>query len=117
MRITLSLINFGSYCVLKTRDLPSPVSFDGLVSRGITIQSIYDFSMTGWLCLRDTLSRGISAYLASRVGCISASTLPKRLNVQTLITTLGIGISLFADLTKGCCTHITGSPYISISDT
>ena len=58
---------------VKTRVLPPPATFDGLLPRGIIIQSIDEFSMTGVIV--PTLSRGISAYLASRVGCISAPTL------------------------------------------
>ena len=50
-----------------------PTTFDGLLPRGITIQSIRDLLMAGWSCLRDTLSRGVSAYLASRVECSSTS--------------------------------------------
>ena len=41
---------------------------------------------------------------------------PKRLNVRTLIATLGIGISLFTDLTEGCSIQIPGGPYLSILD-
>ena len=41
----------------------------------------------------------------------------KSLNVQTLIATLRIGISLFTNLTKGRSIQITGSPYLSILDT
>ena len=33
--------------LVKTRDLSPPATFDGLLSRGITIQFINDFSMTG----------------------------------------------------------------------
>ena len=33
--------------LVKTRDLSPPATFDGLLSRGITIQSINDFSITG----------------------------------------------------------------------
>ena len=42
---------------------------------------------------------------------------PKHLNVRTLLATLGIGISLFTDLTEGRSIQIPGSPYLSISDT
>ena len=41
----------------------------------------------------------------------------KRLNVQTLIATLGIGITLFTDLIEGCSIQVPGSLYLSISDT
>ena len=60
--------------LVKTRDLSPPATFDGLLPIGITTQSINDFLMTGRSCLRDTLSQGISTFLASRVGCISAPT-------------------------------------------
>ena len=33
--------------LVKTRDLSPPATFDGLLSKEITIQSINDFSMTG----------------------------------------------------------------------
>ena len=60
----------------------------------------------------------ISAYLSSRFGCISARPdTPKHLNVRTLLATLGIGISLFIDLTEGRSIQIPGSLYLSISDT
>ena len=42
---------------------------------------------------------------------------PKRLNVLTLIATLGIGISLCTELTKGHSIQIPGRPHFSISDT
>ena len=32
--------------LVKTRDLSPPATFDGLLSKGITSQSINDFSMT-----------------------------------------------------------------------
>ena len=32
---------------MKTKVLPPPASFDGLLPRGITIQSINEFLMTG----------------------------------------------------------------------
>ena len=51
-----------------------PATFDGLLPREITIQFIHDLLMTGRLCLQDTLSRGVSAYLSNRVECISTST-------------------------------------------
>ena len=41
----------------------------------------------------------------------------KRLNVLTLIATLGIGISLFIELTEGRSNRIPGRPHLSISDT
>ena len=60
---------------VKTRVLAPRATFDGLLPRGITIQSINESLMTGRSCLRDTLSRGISAYLAIRVWCIFSPTL------------------------------------------
>ena len=42
---------------------------------------------------------------------------PKRLNVLTLIATLGIEISLFTELTKGRSIQIPGRPHLSILDT
>ena len=59
---------------METRALSPPATYDGLLPREITIQSIRDLLMAGLLCLRDTLSRGVSAYLASRVKCISTRT-------------------------------------------
>ena len=66
------------------------------------------YPLSRYICLSRTVGLGAS---------LSGPYTSKRLNVQTLIATLEIGISLFADLTKGCSTHITGSPYFSISDT
>ena len=42
---------------------------------------------------------------------------PKRLNVLTLIATLGIEISLFTELTEGCSIQIPRHPHLLISDT
>ena len=41
----------------------------------------------------------------------------KHLNVLRLISTLGIGISLFTELTEGRSNRILGCPHLSISDT
>ena len=48
-----------------------PATFDGLFLQDDIIQFIYDLLMARWSCLRDTLSRGVFAYVASRVECIS----------------------------------------------
>ena len=54
--------------------MPPPVTFDGLSLKDDIIQFIYDLLMARLSCLRSTLSRGVSAYLASRVERISTPT-------------------------------------------
>ena len=83
---------------MKTRVLPPLSTFNGLLPRGIFIQSIDEFSMTS-----DRASEipSLEVYpLISPVG-LGASLpqpyTPKYLNAQTLIATLGIKISLFID--------------------
>ena len=51
-----------------------PATFNGLFLKGDIIQSNYDLLMARGSCLRDTLSRGVFAYLASRIECISTPT-------------------------------------------
>ena len=46
----------GITLLVKTMDLSPPTTFDGLLSRGITIHSINDFSMTGRSFLQDIIS-------------------------------------------------------------
>ena len=43
---TKATLTCGITLLVKTMDLSPPATFDGLLSRGITIQSISDFSMT-----------------------------------------------------------------------
>ena len=51
-----------------------PATFDGLILKDDIIRFVYDLLMARWSCLRDTLSRGVFAYLASKVECISTPT-------------------------------------------
>ena len=51
-----------------------PATFNGLFLKDDIIQSNYDLLMARRSCLRDTLSRGVFAYLASRIECISTPT-------------------------------------------
>ena len=44
---TKAKLTCGISLLVKTRDLYPHATFDGLLYRGITIQSIYDFAMTG----------------------------------------------------------------------
>ena len=95
-----------------------PTTFDGLLPIGITIKSINYFSMMG---ARAYKIPSLKVYLPiSPVGLAASLPRPntsKRLNVQTLISTLGIGISLFTDLAEGRSIQIPRSPYLSISYT
>ena len=96
-----------------------PATFDGLFLKDDIIEFIYDLLMARLSCLRDTLSRGVFAYLASRIECISTPTrysemlkcfnlnchlrvreylyLPNQPKVVLLIS-LGIPISRISDL-------------------
>ena len=91
-----------------------PVTFDGLLPREITIQFIHDLLMTGD---RAYEIPSLEVYpLISLVGLsVSLPQLdtPKRLNVLTLIATLGIGISLFTKLTESFSIQIPGHPHLS----
>ena len=51
-----------------------PATSDGLFLKDDSIQFIHNFSMARRSCLRDTLSRDISAYLTSKVERISTLT-------------------------------------------
>ena len=51
-----------------------PATFDGLILKDDIIRFVYDLLMARWSCLQDTLSRGVFAYLASKVECISTPT-------------------------------------------
>ena len=74
VRISTKLLILINYCVLKTRVMFPPVTFDGLFLKDDIIQCIYNLLMVRRSCLRDILSRGISAYLVNRVECISTPT-------------------------------------------
>ena len=48
MELKLNLINLCNYFIfVKIKVLPPSATFDGLLPRGIIIQSIDEFSMTG----------------------------------------------------------------------
>ena len=104
--------------LVKTRDLSPLATLDVLLPIGITTLSINDFLMTGDRAYKIP---SLEVYLPISPVGLGASlprpNTPKRLNVQTLIATLGIKISLFTDLTEGRPIQIPGSPYLSISDT
>ena len=74
VRISTKVLVLINYCVLKTRVMFPPVTFDGLFLKDAIIQCIYNFLMARRSYLRDILSRGISAYLENRVECISTPT-------------------------------------------
>ena len=81
---------------MEARALSPPATFDGELPRGIIIQSIRDLSTAGD---RAYEIPSLEAYPPISLAGLSVS-LPqpnaqKRLNVLTLIATLGIGISLF----------------------
>ena len=103
---------------VKTRDLSPPATFDELLPIGITTQSINDFSMRGDRAYEIPYLEVYPPITPVGLGAsLPRPNTPKRLNVQTLIATLEIGISLFTDLTEGRSIQIPGSPYLSISDT
>ena len=103
-----------NYCIMETRAMSHPATFDGLLTREITIQFIHDLLMTGCSCLRNTLSRGVSAYPASRVACISTSTryseTLKRSNLNRHPRNHNISIYR---IDRGLSIQIPGHPHLS----
>ena len=103
---------------VKTRDLSPPATFDGSLPIGITTQPINDFSMTGDRAYEIPPLKVYPPISPVGLGAsLPRPNTPRHLNEQTLIATLGIGISLFTDLTEGRSIQIPRNPYLSILDT
>ena len=87
---------------METRALSPPTTSDGLLPKKITIQSIHDSLMTSD---RAYEIPSLEVYPPISLARLSVSlpqpNAPKRLNVLTIIATLGIEISLCTELTKG----------------
>ena len=111
VRSSTKLLILINYCVLKTRVMFPPVTFDGLFLKDAIIQCIYNLLMARRSYLRDILSRGISAYLVNV--SLPQLGIPKRLNVLPCNATFMIGISLLTKSTEGCSTRIPEYPHLS----
>ena len=83
---------------MKTRVLPPPVTFDGLLPRGIIIQSINEFLITGDRAYKISSLEVYPPILPVGLGAsVPRPWTLKCLNAQNLIATLGTGTSLFTD--------------------
>ena len=103
---------------VKTKDLSPLATFDGSLPIGITTQSINDFSMAGDRAYEIPPLEVYPPISPVGLGAsLPRPNTPRCLNEQTLISTLGIRISLFTDLTEGRSIQFLGNPYLSISDT
>ena len=98
----------------------SPLAtFDGLLPREIISQSIRDLLMGGGGGGDRTYEiPSLEVYSPISLAGLSVSlpqpNAPKRLNVLTLIATLGIRISLFTELIEGRFIKIPERPHLSI---
>ena len=104
---------------METRSLSPPATSDGLLPRK-NYYSVYSRLIDDGVIMAyeiPSLEVHPPISLAGLSVSLPQPKAPKRLNVLTLIATLGIGISLCTELIKGRSIQIPRHPHLSISDT